>query len=68
MVTSACTTRLTKLEEQKEKVAESLVAKNKDDLSLIQLQKQLLAMEITQILDKRYEELDNKMFDMKEEL
>ena len=68
MVTSTSTSKTTKLEEQKEKVAASFVAKNKHASSLILLQKQQLAMEVTQMLDKRFEELDEQMFDMKEEL
>ena len=68
IVTSTSTSKTTKLEEQKEKVAASFVAKNKHASSLILLQKQQLALEVSQMLDKRFEELDEQMFDMKEEL
>ena len=58
----------TKVDVQKEKVATALVAKNNAATSLIELQKQHLALEVSQMLDNHHKELEDKMFKMKEEL
>ena len=67
-MTSASTPKPTKLEEQKEKVAASWVTRNEVASSLIKVQTQQVAMEVTQMIEKHYEELEDKLFLMKEEL
>ena len=45
-----------------------LVAKNEDTSSLIKLQKEHFALDVSQMLNKYHQELENTIFDMKEEL
>ena len=58
----------TKVDVQKEQVATALVTKNNAASSLIELQKQHVVLELSQMLDKQLEELEDKLFKMEEEL
>ena len=66
--TTTTTPTPTKVDVQKEKAATSLVEKNTAASSLIKLQKEYLTMKVSQMLAKHYEELEGKLFKMKEEL
>ena len=68
VVTTSTTATPRKVDLQKEKVATLLVEKNTAAFSLIKLQKEHLTMEVSQMLDKHHEELEDKLFEMKEKL
>ena len=66
VVTTTTTPTPTKVDLQKKKITALLVEMNTAASSLIELQKEHLAQEVSQMLDKHYEELEDKLFKMKE--
>ena len=66
--TPTTTPKRTTVDVQKAQVATSFVLKNNAASSLIELQKQHLKLEVFQLVEKQHDELEDKLFKMKEEL